>query len=149
MPNRFSGTANQTHAVPRQSGTALLLAMLAVALVATLTSSAAWLQWRQSEVETAERARVQSAWLLAGGLDWARHILREDGLTGVVDHLGEPWAVPLQESRLSTFLALDPNNNADPTLGAEIFLSGQITDLQSRLNVFNLIEGGQVSILSV
>ncbi len=51
---------------------ALLLAMLVVALVATLTSSAAWLQWRQIEVETAERARVQSAWLLAGGLDWAR-----------------------------------------------------------------------------
>ncbi len=84
--------------------------------------------------------------MLAGGLDWARHIPREDGLTGAIDHLGEPWAVLLQESRLSTFLALDPSNNADPALGAEIFRSGQITDLQSRLNVFNLIEGGQVSL---
>ena len=28
--------------------------------------------------------------------------LRESGL---VDHLGEPWAVPMAEARLSTFLA--------------------------------------------
>ena len=39
----------------RQSGAALLLAMLTVALVATLASAALWQQWRAIEVEGAER----------------------------------------------------------------------------------------------
>ena len=63
----------------RQRGAALLSAMLTVALVATFAASALWQQWRTVEVEAAERARIQAAWLLVGGLDWARLLLREDG----------------------------------------------------------------------
>ena len=86
--------------------------MIIVALVATLAASMVWQQWRAIQVEAAERARTQSAWILAGALDWARLILREDAQDGrhdgtSVDHLGEPWAVPLAEARLSTFLAAD------------------------------------------
>ena len=66
-----------------------------------------WQQWRAVQVEAAERARTQSAWILSGALDWARLILREDARNGGTDHLGEPWAVPLAEARLSTFLAAD------------------------------------------
>ena len=87
----------------RQRGAALLLAMLTVTLVATLSAAALWQQWRSVEVESAERARVQSGWILNGALDWARLILREDARTGGADHLAEPWAVGLQEARLSTF----------------------------------------------
>jgi general secretion pathway protein K len=60
-----------------------------------------------------------------------------------VDHLGEPWATPLAEARLSTFLAADRDNNADG--GAEAFLSGRIVDAQSRYNLRNLIVEGKVS----
>ena len=74
--------------------------MLTVALVATFSAAALWQQWRSTEVEAAERARVQSSWVLTGALDWARLLLREDGRTAGLDHLGEPWAVPLQEARL-------------------------------------------------
>ena len=88
-----------------QRGAAILTAMLLVTLVASLSAAALWWQWRGIEVETAERARVQSAWILQGALDWARLILREDARTGGTDHLAEPWAIPLQEARLSTFLA--------------------------------------------
>ena len=52
--------------------------MIIVALVATLASSMVWQQWRAIQVEAAERARTQSAWVLSGALDWARLILRED-----------------------------------------------------------------------
>ncbi|AVS84077.1 general secretion pathway protein GspK [Paracidovorax avenae] len=136
----------------RQHGAALLAAMLTVALVATFAAAAMWQQWRAVEVESAERARVQSAWLLVGALDWSRLILREDlfarGGDGT-DHLAEPWAVPLEEARLSTFLAAGPEGAAaEPdasTDTANAFLSGQITDLQSRLNVYNLVEGATVS----
>jgi general secretion pathway protein K len=119
-----------------QRGAALLTAMIIVVLIVTLASSMVWQQWRAVQVEVAERARAQSAWILSGALDWARLILREDA-RGKVDHLGEPWAVPLAEARLSTFLAADSNNTDD---GPEAFLSGSITDAQSRYNVTNLVD---------
>ena len=126
----------------RQRGAALLMALLTVALVATLASAALWRHWRNVEVETSERSRMQAGWVLSGALDWARLILREDARTGGPDHPGEPWAVPLQESRLSNFLALDPaqGEGAD-----EVFLSGQITDAQARMNLRNLYQDGKVS----
>ena len=89
-------------ALRRQRGAALLLAMLILTLVATMASGMVWQQWRAIQVESAERARTQSAWILSGALDWARLILREDARTGGADHLGEPWAVPLAEARLSS-----------------------------------------------
>jgi general secretion pathway protein K len=99
---------------------------------------------------------VQSGWLLNGAMDWSRLILREDALAsgashsgnaaggsppssagGGADHLAEPWAVPLQEAKLSTFLAQDQQlREGDP----EVFLSGQVTDAQSRLNLSNWYE---------
>jgi general secretion pathway protein K len=137
---RHRGTATQT-------GAALLAAMLTVTLVATFAASAMWQQWRAVEVETAERGRVQAAWILIGALDWSRLILREDGRAGGADHLAEPWAVPLQEARLSTFLAAEGNvSQVDDasTDTSEAFLSGQLTDMQGRLNINNLVQGGLV-----
>jgi general secretion pathway protein K len=125
-------------------GAALLAAMLTVSLVATFAAAALWQQWRSVEIEAAERTRVQSAWILTGALDWSRLILREDRRSGGVDHLGEPWAVPLQEARLSTFLAADQNNNTDTNDADDVFLSGGITDLQSLLNVRNLFNASSV-----
>ena len=125
----------------RQAGAALLLAMLILTLVATLATSMVWQRWRAIQVETAERARTQSAWILSGALDWARLILREDARTGGADHLGEPWAVPLAEARLSSFLAADrDNNSAAEDDGIEAFLSGSITDAQTRWNLRRLID---------
>ena len=101
-----------------------------------------WQQYRAIQVEGAERARTQAAWILSGALDWARLILREDGGTSAAsDHLGEPWAVPLAEARLSTFLAADRDNNSvaeNDSLDA--FLSGSITDAQSRWSLRRLVD---------
>ncbi len=127
----------------RQHGAAILTAMLIVTLVATLTATALWQQWRSIEIETAERARVQSSWILQGALDWGRLILREDARAGTADHLAEPWAVPLKEARLSTFLAAGKSSDTVENGAEDAFLSGQITDLQGRLNVKNLILDGQ------
>ena len=125
----------------RQRGAALLLAMLILTLVATMASGMIWQQWRAIQVEGAERARAQSAWILFGALDWARLILREDARTGGADHLGEPWAVPLAEARLSSFLAADrDNNSAAEGDDIDAFLSGTIVDAQSRWNLRKLID---------
>lgn len=127
-----------------QRGAALLIALLTVTLVATFAATALWQQWRATEVEAAERARLQSAWVLVSALDWARLHLREDARAGGVDHLGEPWAVPLAEARLTSFLAADKNVASDELAGLpDAFLSGYIVDAQSKLNVRNLVENGQ------
>ena len=124
----------------QQRGAALLAAMLTVTLVASLASAALWLQWRQVEIETAERSRAQTQWLLTGAFDWTRLILAEDARSSQSsDHLGEPWAIPVQESKLSSFLSQDRQwREGDP----EVFLSGQITDAQSRLNLGSLVADG-------
>jgi general secretion pathway protein K len=130
----------------RQRGAALLMAMLTVTLVASLAATALWQQWRAVEIETAERARVQAAWILSGALDWSRLILREDKRDA--DYLSEPWSVALQEARLSSFLAADKNSSASESAEdqLDVFLSGHIEDMQSRLNVNNLVEGNKVSV---
>jgi general secretion pathway protein K len=97
------------------------------------------------EIETAERGRSQTSLMMTGAMDWTRLILREDAISAQgaeADHLGEPWALPVQESKLSTFLSQDQQWREGD---AEVFLSGQITDAQSRMNVMNLLDNGQVS----
>ncbi len=123
----------------RQRGAALLLAMVILTLVATLAAGMVWQQTRSVQIEAAERAGLQAEWILSGALDWARLILREDTRSGGSDNLGEPWATPLAEARLSTFLAVDRDNNTDS--GPEAFLSGAVSDAQSRYNLRNLVDG--------
>ncbi len=151
-------------------GAALLAAMLTVSLVAMLAAGAAWQQWRTVEVESTERQHAQAQWLLLGALDWARIILREDGRSGnadaPTDHLAEPWAIPLQEARLSTFLEASSNSSAvnksvtngkstisntfsQDALTQEAYLTGQIIDLQARMNVSNLLQGSQIDLKSL
>ena len=134
----------------RQRGAALLLAMLTVALVASLSAAAYWQQWRSLQLEQTARQRAQAIWLLTGALDWARLILREDARGSDIDHLAEPWAVPLQETRLSSFVsgASGSASDSDDEAALDARLSGRISDEQSKLNVRNLIEntGQQVQL---
>ncbi|MDO9313487.1 MAG: type II secretion system minor pseudopilin GspK [Burkholderiaceae bacterium] len=143
-----TGPGHPPAARPRaQQGAALLTAMLIVVLVTTLASAMVWQQWRAVQVEAAERARTQAAWILSGALDWARLILREDARSGGATTLNEPWATPLAEARLSSFLAADKNNTDD---GPEAFLSGAIADAQARYNLRNLVdEAGKVKPVEV
>jgi general secretion pathway protein K len=123
-----------------QRGAAILLAMLIVTLVATLSAGMIWQQWKGIEVEAAERSRSQAAWLLEGATDWVRIILRIDSQDREhqnVDSLNEPWNTPLKDVKLSDFLAADKNNTEET--GLEAFLSGHVTDAQSRYNLKNLI----------
>lgn len=126
-----------------QHGAALLLAMIIMALVTTLTAGMVWQQARAVQVEAAERARGQAAWILRGALDWSRMVLREDLRAAQRRRPTfytplDAWATPLDESRLSSFLAADKDNNADS--GPEAFISGAIVDAQSRLNLRSIFD---------
>ncbi len=133
-------TASRTGQRSRQRGAALLVAMVLLTVVATLSASMVWQQWRAVQVEAAERSRNQSAWILVGALDWARLILREH--RSQHHSLNDAWAQPLAEARLSSFLASDRDTGTDS--GPEAFLSGQIVDAQSRYNLRNLLTDNKV-----
>lgn len=130
-----------------QRGAALLLAMLIVALVASLAAAATWQQYQSVQAEADERAQSQARWLITGALDWSKIIMYLDARAGSTDHLNEPWSVPLEEAKLGTFLTAEnnvaQNTNANADLD-EAFFSGGIADLNSRLNVTNLVKSNQV-----
>jgi len=122
----------------RQDGAAILLALLIMTLVATLAVGMVWLQWRGIEVEAAERARAQGEWLLNASLDWGNLILKSSNRAPhTEDDLSQPWATPLEETKLSSFLSADGNHTDDS--GPEAYLSGQITDAESKYNLYNII----------
>ena len=81
-------------------------------------------------------------------LDWGNLILKSSIRSNHTDDdLGQPWATPLAETKLSSFLSADGNHQDDS--GPEAYLSGQITDATSKYNLYNLIvpvvDGGTVT----
>lgn len=118
--------------------TALLVVMLATAVVAGLFV-------RENVTLRSVENRLalsQTRWIERAALDWAKVILRADARSGVVDHLGEPWAVPVADTRLDETV----------TAGAKIsdasrsaMLAGQMFDAQARFNLASLVQNGMPS----
>jgi general secretion pathway protein K len=104
--------------------TAMLVAALAAAVIATLAASQS--QWLRS-VEL-RRDQVQAQALVLAGLAWARQVIREDARASPYDHLGEPWAIPLPPT---------PLENGS--------IEGRIIDAQSLLNLNNLAVDGAIA----
>ena len=110
-----------------ERGTAVIMAMLVVAAATTLVVGAMWQQSALVRETENERALAQARWLLRGAIDWAGIILQEDARTSSVDHRGEPWAVPLADTRLNE------NDGRPPA-----FIAGAIEDEQGKFNLRNL-----------
>lgn len=125
---------------PRPTGSALLTAMFAVAMVATLSAMALWQLWRHVSVQSLDQHSRQNQWLLVGALDWGRIVLREDARLNPIDHGGEPWAMPLQATSLRPFLLGNASGDASAA-SDDVQLGGRITDAQSKLNLHDLALG--------
>lgn len=124
----------------QQTGVAVITALLLTTLAITIVASLFWLQQVQVRSIENQRLQLQKKWILRGAIDWARLILREDGRTsGRIDHLGEPWAIGLAETRLDQYV----ENGRDSAEAAEVILSGQIFDAQGRFNLSNLATAGE------
>lgn len=121
----------------RSSGAALLLAM---GLVATISAVAVRFM-SGSDLATrqiiGQHWQTQGRWLLDGGIEWVKLILAEDarGRDGRVDHLGEPWAIPIRDIDLSNFLM--QQKGVDWVSGRldDVRFSGRIVDAQASLNL--------------
>lgn len=126
----------------RQRGVAVVTALLLTTLAITIVASLFWQQQVQVRSIENQRLQLQKQWILRGALDWSALILRADAATSGPDHLGEPWAVPLAETRLDQYVE---NGQAVDSDAGEAILSGSIIDAQSRFNLNNMASGGRVN----
>ena len=122
----------------RQRGAALITALLLAALSAVMVSGMLWREWGAIQREQAARESEQARWLLRGAVDWARLILNEAERNSPVVALDQPWAVPLAEADLGSFLAAGQGSS----LG-RVWLEGRIEDAQSRFNLNDLVQFGK------
>jgi general secretion pathway protein K len=102
------------------------MAMLVVAFGVLLVGGAFHRQSVVARQIENEVAYAQARLLMLGAVDWVRVILREDARTSAADHLGEPWAVALDQTRLD-------DESEDPA-----YLAGGVRDAQGRFNLRNL-----------
>jgi len=129
-------------AAARQGGAAIVTALLVVVLATSVVSA---LFLRESiAVRSIENrlALSQTRWIERAAIDWAKVILRADANAGNADHLGEPWAVPVAETKLDETVTAGAKigENSRPAM-----LAGQIIDYQSKFNLNALVINGQVS----
>ena len=124
--NRTTPWNNRNHAqTPNGArGLALIIAMLVAALAATVAISLASAQSQWSAQVAHRRDRIQAQSIALAGVQWSRQILDADERATTLDHLGEPWALPLPAT---------PVENG--------FVEGRIIDAQSMLNANDLAEG--------
>ncbi len=126
-----------------QKGVAVITALLLTTLAITIVASLFWQQQVQVRSIENQRLQLQKQWVLRGALDWARLILGEDKRIGTrhgdIDHLGEPWAVPLAETRLDQYVEKEQAGEVP-----DAALSGGISDAQARFNLRNLCNNGTI-----
>jgi general secretion pathway protein K len=122
----------------RESGVAIISALLVVALSAILVSGILWRQQVQVRRIENQRLLAQAQWVGRGALDWTRLILRSEGDTSAgITYLGGVWGVPIARTRLSDFLG--QIGDVHTTEGADTYLSGSIEDAQAKFNLRNLV----------
>jgi general secretion pathway protein K len=116
--------------------------MLVVTLAAVVVSGLFWREHVAVRSIENRLALSQSRWIERAAVDWAKVILRADQRAGAVDHLGEPWAVPVVDTRLDETV----------TAGAKLdegarkaMLAGQIADAQALFNLNSLVGGNGVA----
>jgi general secretion pathway protein K len=116
----------------RQRGAAVLMALFVATLATLIVSGLFWQQFVLLRTIENQQLIVQSRVLMAGALDWARAMLREDAMRSSYDGLDEFWAKGLAETRLDQL-------GESSTLAAQASIAGSIEDAQSRLNLRNLV----------
>ena len=116
----------QTNFPLSQRGTAVIIALLVLALAAAGAAAMLERQDLDARALQSQRDYEQARWMLRGGMHWARSILAEDARAGTTDHLRELWASGLPPT--------------DVQLGS---LAGAIRDEQGLFNLNNLSPGGK------
>jgi general secretion pathway protein K len=121
----------------QQRGVAVVTALLLTTLAITIVASLFWQQQVQVRSIENQRLQLQKQWILRGALDWARVILRANA-GKQNDNLDDPWAVPLEETRLDQYV----ENGRTDADASDATLSGNTIDAQGLFNLGNLVKNG-------
>ncbi|MCY1214623.1 Type II secretion system (T2SS), protein K [compost metagenome] len=115
----------------RERGAAVISALIIVAIVAALSASLFQRQTASTRRVENELARAQARALLAGGIDWARLVLRDHGRRESTTRGDQVWATPVLETRIER-----------PGDDRVAVFSGRIQDEQGKYNLYNLAANG-------
>lgn len=120
----------------RERGVAIISVLLTVAL-ATIIVSGLFLREHITVRSVENRVDLtQARWIERAAIDWSKVILAADGQNGSNDHLAEPWAIPVLDTRLDETVTAGAKIDDEARAAT---LSGQMIDAQSMLNLNNLI----------
>lgn len=109
----------------------MISALLIVTAVALLITGLFQRQAASVRAVENEQARIQARWLLQGGLDWARLVLRDDARRNSTTRLDTLWATPVEDTRIQ--------RPGDDRIAV---FSGRIEDEQGKFNLRNLASAG-------
>ncbi|TKR55724.1 general secretion pathway protein GspK [Allopusillimonas ginsengisoli] len=113
---------------------AVIAALLVVIAAAAAATQVIERQGLLANVLISERNRAQAAWLLQGGLDWARVVLQTDARGNATTRLDGIWSQPIISMPVGT--ADDPDH---------ALFSGQIEDAQGKYNLRNLADRARIN----
>ncbi|AXA69563.1 general secretion pathway protein GspK [Achromobacter insolitus] len=115
----------------RERGAAVISALIIVAIVAALTTGLFQRQTASTRRVENEMARVQALAMLAGGIDWARLIVRDHGRRESITRGDQIWATPVLDTRIE--------RPGDERIAV---FSGRVQDEQGKYNLYNLATNG-------
>jgi len=99
--------------------------------VAALTTSLFQRQTASTRRVENELARVQARAMLAGGIDWARLVVRDHGRREPITRGDQVWATPVLDTRIER-----------PDDDRVAVFSGGVQDEQGKYNLYNLARNG-------
>ncbi|MBD9418069.1 type II secretion system minor pseudopilin GspK [Achromobacter sp. ACM04] len=114
-----------------ERGAAVISALIIVAIVAALTTSLFQRQTASTRRVENEMARVQARAMLAGGIDWARLIVRDHSKRESITRGDQIWATPVLDTRIER-----------PGDERVAVFSGRVQDEQGKYNLYNLANNG-------
>jgi general secretion pathway protein K len=118
-----------------QQGSATIMALIVVSLISICIASLVWQQDFEIRKTRIYKENTQIYWLQRSLIDIVRLILRIDLLSSQgVDHLGEIWALPIENSNIDDFI----KNQELPEELKNVNFSGSIQDAQALFNISNL-----------
>ncbi|ADP15986.1 general secretion pathway protein K [Achromobacter xylosoxidans A8] len=115
----------------RERGAAVVSALIIVAIVAALATGLFQRQTASTRRVENEMARVQARAMLAGGIDWARLIVRDHGKRESTTRGDQIWATPVLDTRIER-----------PGDERVAVFSGRVQDEQGKYNLYNLANNG-------
>ncbi len=124
MLARFAGCSRCAR-MHRESGAAIILAVLTLALVAGLAAMVVRDYGAAVASLSGRHDQAQARLLARGAVDWARNVLADDARRTSIDYFGENWAV-----------------RVPPTPVEDGEVSGELEDLSGRFDLNSLVLAG-------